>query len=164
MNIIHLNIQFLIALVTFLLIFRIYLQPWFKSQPFGPAVLPLLLIHVFRYLGLTFLAPGQVEASVSPMALQIMAYGDLSSGVFALLAALAIAGRSSLIVPLVGLFTLVGLGDLIMVGYQAAQVGIVHADIGTMRFLMVTFAPVLLLSHIYIAYRLVSHTFRKLTY
>jgi len=161
MNMLYLNLQILVAFVVFILIFRLYLHPWFKAQPFGAAVMPMLLLHVFRYLGLTLLAPGQVEASVSPTALEVMAYGDLAAGISALLAALAIYTRSSLSVPLVALFTLVGFGDFVSVGYTAAQAGIAQAEIGTMRFLMVTFAPALMLSQIYVAYRLVAHLFTK---
>ncbi len=154
-TLLHMNIQILMAFAALTLIFRIYLQPWLKAQAFGAAVLPLLLLHVFRFLGLTLLAPGQVEASVSRVSLQTMAYGDLAAGIAALLAAVAVHFRSSLSVPLVALFTLVGFGDFIVVGYTAAQAGIPEASIGTMRFLMVTFAPALLITQLYVAYRLV---------
>lgn len=57
-NVLLLSVQMVMALTAFILIFRVYLQPWFTAQPFALAVLPLLLLHVFRYLGLTLIAPG----------------------------------------------------------------------------------------------------------
>ncbi len=158
-NLLLLSVQMVMALMAFIIIFRVYLQRWFTAAPFALAVLPLLLLHVFRYLGLTLIAPGQVEASVSRTALQVMAYGDLAAGVAALLAVLAVVSRSSLATASIVLFTIVGFGDFISVGYTAAQAGIVDAEIGTMRFFLVTFAPALILSQIYVAYRLFGHVF-----
>ena len=40
---------------------------WFKAQPFGTAVLPLLLLHAFRYMGLTLIVPGQIDPSIPMM-------------------------------------------------------------------------------------------------
>jgi hypothetical protein len=154
-NLVILNLQYLVALATYVVIFRIYLQPWFKSQPFATAVLPLLLLHAFRYLGLTLMVPGQIDPVVSRDALQIMAWGDFASGVAALLAAIAIHHRWSSATTLVALFSLIGIGDLIVVGFTATAAGVFFADMGAMWFVNVIYAPVMLLSQIYVAYRLV---------
>lgn len=156
-NLLILNLQYLVALGTFVVIFRIYLQPWFQAQPFGRAVLPLLLLHAFRYLGLTLMVPGQIDESIPPSALQVMAWGDFASGVSALLAAVAIHHRWSSATALVALFSVIGIGDLIVVGYTAINAGVFFADIGTMWFLLVLYAPAMLLAQVYIAYRLVNH-------
>lgn len=152
-----LKLQYLVALGTYIVIFRVYLQPWFKAQPFGAAVLPLLLLHAFRYLGLTLMVPGQFDESIALSALQIMAWGDFASGVFALLAAVAVHHRWSSATALVALFSLIGIGDLFVVGHTAINAGVFFADIGTMWFLNVLYAPAMLLAQIYIAYRLVTH-------
>ncbi len=147
-------IQTVMAISAYVLLFRNYLQPWFKTKEFGEAVLPLLILHIFRYLGLCLLVPGQIDLSVPRGALQLMAFGDLAAGVCALLAAIAVSAKSKLAIPLVALFTVVGIGDLIMIAPTAKNAGVIDADIGTMWFFLVIFAPALLLSHIYIAYRL----------
>ena len=156
-NLVILNLQYLVALGTYVVIFRIYLQPWFSAQAFGTAVLPLLLLHAFRYLGLTLMVPGQIDPAIPMDALQIMAWGDFASGVTALLAAIAVHHRWSAATALVTLFTLVGIGALAMVGYTAIKAGVFRVDIGTMWFLLVLYAPAMLLAQIYIAYRLVGH-------
>ncbi len=56
-----LNLQVLVALGAYTVLYRIYLRPWFRAQPFAQAVLPLLILHAFRYLGFTLLAPGQID-------------------------------------------------------------------------------------------------------
>lgn len=147
-------IQTAMAVSAYLLIFRNYLQPWFKAREFGEAILPLLILHIFRYLGLCLLVTGQIDLAVPRDALQWMAWGDLAAGVSALLASIAVTVRSKLSVPLVWLFTVVGIGDLIMIAPTAKNAGVIDADIGTMWFFLVIFAPALLLSHLYIAYRL----------
>ncbi len=160
-NLTILALQMVMAVSAYLLIFRIYLQPWFKAQPFEQAVLPLLVLHIFRYLGLSLIVPGQIADSVPREALQMMAWSDFASGVCALLAALAVFSRSKLGTPLVALFTVVGLADLMAVGPIALNAGVFQANIGTMWFVLVIFAPTLLLTQIYIAYRLFSHLFGK---
>jgi hypothetical protein len=156
-NIVILNLQCLVALCTYVVIFQIYLRPWFRAQAFGKAVLPLLMLHAFRYLGLTLIIPGQIDPVVSRDALQIMAWGDFASGVTALLAAIAVHRRWSAGTALVALFSLVGIGDLITVGHTAISAGVFFADIGTMWFVLVLYAPVMLLAQLYIAYRLIVH-------
>ncbi len=156
-NLVILNLQVLVALGTYVVIYRIYLRPWFKAQPFGSAVLPLLILHAFRYLGLTLIIPGQIDPAVPRDALQIMAWGDFASGVTALLAAVAVHHRWSAATGLVALFTLVGIGDLVSVGYTAVNAGVFFSDIGTMWFVLVLYAPVMLLAQLYIAYRLILH-------
>jgi hypothetical protein len=156
----YLAIQFSMAIAVYLLIFRTYLQPWFEMRDFDAAVMPLLMVHVFRYLGLALLVTGQVDEAVSRDALSIMAYGDLASGVCALLAVIAISAGSRFVVPLVVLFSIVGIADLITIGPTALNAGVIVSPIGTMWFFLVIFAPILLLSHIYILYRLVRH-FRR---
>jgi hypothetical protein len=162
-NIAILNLQYVAALATYIVIYAIYLRSWFNAQPFELAVRPLLLLHAFRYLGLALIVPEQIDTSVSMDALQVMAWGDFASGVTALLAAVAVHHRWSTATALVGLFSLVGIGDLISVGYIAINAGIFFVDMGTMWFLLVLYAPVMLLAQAYIAYRLVLHVSGKST-
>lgn len=158
-NLVILNLQYLMAIGTFIVIYRIYLRQWFKSRSMHAAVLPLLLLHAFRYLGLTLIVPGQMDPTLSADGLSVMAWGDYASGAAALLAAIAVHHRWPMATAMVALFTLIGIGDFIVVGYTAATIGVFFADMGTMWFVNVIYAPTLLLSQIYIAYRLAIHLF-----
>jgi hypothetical protein len=158
-NLVILNLQYLMAIGTLVIIYRIYLRQWFRSRPMHTAVLPLLLLHAFRYLGLTLIVPGQMDQDLSPDGLSIMAWGDYASGAAALLAAIAVHHRWPIATAMVALFTVIGIGDFIVVGYTATTIGVFFADMGTMWYVLVVFAPALLLSQIYIAYRLVMHLF-----
>ncbi|NJM35003.1 MAG: hypothetical protein HC850_10195 [Rhodomicrobium sp.] len=61
------------------------------------------------------------------------------------------------------MFSVVGMGDLITIGPTAFNGGVFDADIGAMWFLLVIYAPALLLSHIYIVYRLWIYFFQPST-
>lgn len=63
-------IQTVMAISAYVLIFRNYLQPWFRAREFGEAILPLLILHIFRYLGLCLLVTGQIDVAVPRDALQ----------------------------------------------------------------------------------------------
>ena len=156
-NLIILNIQVVSAICVYLLIYKVYLRDWFNARNFGAAVLPLLILHSFRYLGLGLIVDGQIAPRVPREALLIMAYGDFAAAVAALLAAIAIATKSKIGSLMVLLFSVIGIADLIAVGPIAYKAGVFTADIGTMWFILVTLAPALLLTHIFIAYRLYSH-------
>ncbi|GAB5536153.1 MAG: hypothetical protein Rubg2KO_24020 [Rubricoccaceae bacterium] len=156
-NFVILNVQALMGLAAYFLVYWVFLRPWLQSQPFERAVLPLLIVNVFRFLGLTFLVTGQLDPSLSRGALELIAYGDFAAAICALLAALALTAGSRLATPLVALFSVVGIADLMMVFPTALGAGVFEASMGAMWLTVGLFAPVIVLSHVYVAYRLALH-------
>ena len=59
-----------------------------------PILLPILLLHGLRHLGLMFLAPGAVYAGIPPQFAYPAAFGDLLAAVLALIAIPAVAARA----------------------------------------------------------------------
>ncbi|NJL54676.1 MAG: hypothetical protein HC838_01245 [Spirulinaceae cyanobacterium RM2_2_10] len=116
----------------------------------------MLLLHVFRFAGFTLLVVDQVDPSISREALSAIAYGDLLAAISALIAALALRGRSSLAVPLIWVFTIIGFVDIVNVGRIAISLDLFNQYIGTMWFVAILFFPTLLIAHIYIVYRLIN--------
>lgn len=156
-NFVILNIQALMGLTAYVLIYWNVLRPWLQAQPFERAVLPLLIVNIFRFLGLTFLVTGQLDPSLPRDALELIAYGDFAASICALLAALALTAGSRLATPLVVLYSVVGIADLMMVFPTALGAGVFDVSMGAMWLTVGLFAPVIVLSHVYIAYRLVLH-------
>lgn len=146
------------SITAYILIYRVYLRSWLRERTFDEAVLPFLILHIFRFLGLNLLVTGQVDPAVPRDALRIMSYGDLASGVCALLAAFAVVNRSQHRKALVWLFSMVGIADFFVIGPTAWKAGVLFHSIGTMWFLMSTFATALALTHIYIFLRLLSES------
>ncbi len=156
-NFIILNIQALMGLTAYFLIYWTYLRPRLQRLPFHQAVLPLLIVNIFRFLGLTFLVTGQLDASLPQGPLELIAYGDFAASICALVASLALTVRSRFATSLVALFSVVGIADLFMVFPTAMGAGVFDASMGAMWLTVGLFAPVIVLSHVYIAYRLVLH-------
>ncbi len=151
-----LGVQSTIGLVVYTLIFFWYVQPRLSKLPFEKAVLPLLLLHVFRYAGFALLVVGQVDPSLPRPVMSAIAVGDLLAAISALIAALALRGQSSLAMPLIWLFTFIGVADIVNVGRIAISLDLFNHDIGTMWFVSILFFPTLLIAHIYIFHRLVK--------
>ena len=84
------NIQFTFSLVVYACIAVWYVYPALKTRDWHKALVPLLLVHAFRYGPLTLLMPGQVSSDVPNEVAQTIAYGDLVSGVLAILAAIMV--------------------------------------------------------------------------
>ncbi len=111
MNILTVNLLF--STLVFGIAAKLYLIP--KLLDFEPSsvVLPILLLHALRHLGLMFLAPGAVFPGIPQQFTYPAAFGDLLAAVLALIAIPAVVRESRFARPLVGLFNVVGSLDLI---------------------------------------------------
>jgi len=111
MNILTVNL--VLTTLVFAITARLYLWPRLAELEARTVVLPILLLHAMRHLGLMFLAPGAVYPGMPPQFANPAALGDLFAAILALIAIPAVVTRSWLARPLVGLFNVVGTLDLI---------------------------------------------------
>jgi hypothetical protein len=111
MNILTVNMLF--STVVFAIAAKLYLLPMLPRLEPRSVVLPILLLHAMRHLGLMFLASGAVFSGLPVRFAKPAAYGDLLAAILALVALCAVVRRSSRARPLVGLFNVVGTIDLI---------------------------------------------------
>src|ERR671937_765571 len=111
MNILTVNL--LLSTVVFAIAAKLYLLPMLPRLEPRSVVIPILLLHAMRHLGLMFLAPGAVFPGLPEQFAKPAAYGDLLAAILALVALCAVLRRSSRARPLVGLFNIVGTIDLI---------------------------------------------------
>src|SRR6516165_7125721 len=84
MNILTVNLLF--STLVFWVAARIYLLPKLDEYEPRTILLPILLLHALRHLGLMFLAPGAVYAGIPPQFAYPSAFGDLLTAVLALVA------------------------------------------------------------------------------
>lgn len=157
-NVLILLVQSSFGIAVFGVAFLRYLRPTMDRWTFNDAVLPLLLLQSFRFLGLTFMVDHQISEAIPQSAAQIIAFGDFSAAALAFITALAVLGRSPLVKPLAVVFTIVGLGDLAAIGPIAIGNAFFEEGIGAMWLTIGTFAPAIVISHLYILYRLVRPT------
>ena len=82
MNILTVNLLF--STVVFWIAARIYLLPRLGEIKPQAVLVPILLLHSFRHLGLMFLAPGAIYAGIPPQFAYPAAFGDLLAAILAL--------------------------------------------------------------------------------
>ncbi len=149
------GLQFVLSFVVYALLAKWYLMPRLAKKPFNQALMPLIIPHAFRYLGLVFLVP-QLSAQSLPVTFaNAAAYGDFISGLLALLSLIALRASWRFSLPLVWFFNIVGTGDLL----NALR----HVEIvpyfGTTWYIPTFVVPLLLVTHGLIFVRL----FRELS-
>ncbi len=122
-----------------------YLWPWLRQQTRADALRPLLMLHVFRYIGLSFLVPGVVAADLPSTFARSTALGDLAAALLALLALASLRGALGPI--LVWIFNLWGTLDLLNAFFQAGAAGLSPGRFGAAFFLPTVIVPLLLVTH-----------------
>lgn len=122
-----------------------YLWPWLRHRPLRDAAEPILYLHLFRYIGLAFIAPGVVGPGLAPAWAHAAAWGDVVSASLAGVALLS--QRSAAWRPALWLFSAVGMFDLL----RAAATGPVHdvpKDLQATFFIPVLAVPLLVWTHV----------------
>ncbi len=131
------------------LIARWYVMPALAARSRMDALIPLVLPHAFRYIGMAFLIPGVVAHDTTPAFAVPAAYGDLAASVLALLALVALRSRWSLAIPLVWIFNVEGTLDML----YAVSKGVRHTDAGQLGgviLIPILIVPLLLVTHVMI--------------
>ncbi len=149
-NHIHYFISYTTAFLVFGLIVKWYLWPAIKDRPLKIALTPLLLYACLRVNGLMFLMPGLVSREL-PRAFAVpTAYGDLTATVLALLAILCVRTENSLAMPMVWLFNIVGLLDLIYANISTFKDHVDPTYLGVSYYLAVLNVPAMVVVHVLI--------------
>ncbi|MGH6725492.1 MAG: hypothetical protein ACREB8_02970 [Pseudolabrys sp.] len=119
--------------------------PELRQRPLVDALQPLLALHAFRFIGLSFLIPGVVSPDLPAAFATQAAYGDLVAAILAMLSLAAL--RASLALPLVWIFNIWGSADLINAFYQANAAGLSPGELGAAFYLPTAIVPLLLVTH-----------------
>ena len=135
--------------LTYGLIAGWYVMPALTKRSREDALIPLLIPHAFRYIGLAFLVPGVVSANVDPAFATPAAYGDLAASVLALVAMIALRFRWALAIPLVWIFNLEGSLDMVVALSQGLRL-VDAGQLGGALFIPLTIVPLLLVTHVMI--------------
>ena len=148
------NIQFTLILVAYALIAVWYVVPRLSALPRAVAVVPLLWVHVFRVLGGTILAPGSVDAGV-PMEFRTpVGYGDMATGVLALVALIALRIRFPGAIALVWLFVVFGTLDTTNAVVRSMLDNVFAYPLGFNWVIVTGYVPALVVSDVLIYWQL----------
>ncbi len=145
-------LQFILSLIVFGLVAKWVLAPWLASQSQREALFWLTLPHAFRYMGMVFLVPGVVAQPLPDYFANPAAYGDLLTGILALLTLVLLRIGWKGVIGAVWLFNVVGTLDLL----NALR----HVDVvqgfGAVWYIPTLFVPLLLVTHFMIFGRLLN--------
>jgi hypothetical protein len=89
------GLSILMSFLAFAIVTKVYIWPRLRVMRGTDALIPLVVPHTFRFVGLSFLIPGVVSPSLSPPFAIPAAYGDLVAAILAGVATLALAARAS---------------------------------------------------------------------
>jgi hypothetical protein len=149
-NHVHFFVSYAVAFLAFGLIAKWYLWPAIRERAPKVALTPLLLYACLRVNGLMFLMPGLVSPDL-PRAFAVpTAYGDLTAVVLALLALACLRASSPLAAPMVWLFNVVGLLDLVYANISTFKDNVDPAQLGASYYLAVINVPAMLVVHVVI--------------
>ena len=122
-----------------------YIWPELRLRQRVEALRPLLVLHSFRFIGLSFLVPGVVSPDLPSAFAHSAAYGDLIAAILALLSLLLLPSAAG--VAAAWIFSLWGSADLLNVFYQGNHTGLLAGQLGATYFLPTLVVPLLLITH-----------------
>lgn len=144
MNIVTVNL--VLSTVVFFAAARIYVMPRLAALEPRAVLIPILLLHSLRTLGLMFLAPGATYEGIPAQFAFPAAFGDLLAAALAFVALLAVVRRARSAKLLVWIFNLEGTLDLI-VAIVLATVHNAAPFMGAAYWIPAFWVPILLVTH-----------------
>ena len=152
-----LNMQVIAGLMTFYFAFKWYVFPRLAKLSIYDALVPMVLIHGTRYLGMVFMVDTQVyDAFPDDLAFTVGIW-DYSTAILAILTAIALKNKWTYAIPLAWFFNIYGFTDLLVAFPQVFSIQFYNYDIGTMWWAFSTIGVINMISHIYIFNRLFKH-------
>ncbi len=150
------GLSVLMSFVAFGLVTKLYIWPRLRPLERDAALLPLVVPHTFRFIGLSFLVPGVVSPSLPSAYAAPAAYGDLVAAILAVAATVALSGRAPLASLLVWFFNVWGTADLLFAFYQGLfGIQLDPRMLGAAFFIPTAVVPPLIITHALIFWLLV---------
>lgn len=151
------RMHLILGYVAWLLCFATYIMPRLKSMDAIGAHRAIATLHSFRFFGLVFILPGVVGPHLPAQFATFAAYGDLATGVLAILALLTVRIRPLFWLFVVA-FNLVGVVDLVLDYYHATMAGLpaIAGQLGAAYVIPIIYVPLLMITHVAAFYLLLS--------
>jgi len=141
-----LTANLLLSTLVFWIAARLYVLPRLAELPARSILLPILLLHAFRHLGLMFLASGATDPGLPPRFAYPAAFGDFLTAVLAVAAIPAVVRQAPSARALVWLFNVVGSVDLV-VAIVLATATQASPHMGPAYWIPAFWVPALLVTH-----------------
>lgn len=144
MNILTVNLLF--STLVFWMSARIYVLPRLRELSPRTVLLPILLLHSTRHLGLMFLASGATYPGIPPQFAYPAAFGDLLAAVLAIAAIAAVVKQAGSARLFVWVFNVEGTLDL-LAAIVLATLFKASSHMGPAYWIPALWVPALLVTH-----------------
>lgn len=144
MNVLTINLLF--STLIFWIIYRIYLLPKFHKLKPKTVLVPILLLHSFRHLGLMLLDPGATYTGIPPEFAWPAALGDFLTAILALIAIPFVLKGAKGGKLIVWVFNIIGSVDLIA-AITLATIFDASVYMGPAYWIPAFWVPALLVTH-----------------
>ncbi len=142
------GLSVLMSFLAFGIVTKLYILPQLRAMRREEAILPLVVPHTFRFVGLSFLIPGVVSPSLPSGFAVPAAYGDLIAAILAVVATFALSVRATWTIAMVWAFNLWGALDLLNAFYQGLiGVRVRPGSLGAAFYIPTVVVPALLITH-----------------
>jgi len=143
------RIQLLAGYAAWLLCFGAWILPWLRTLGNVNAQRAIATLHSFRFFGLVFILPGVVGPALPAGFSTFSAYGDLATGILAMLALATVRVRPLFWFFVAG-YNLVGVTDLIVDYVHAMQYGLPleAGQLAAAYVIPVIYVPLLMITHV----------------
>lgn len=141
-------LHLMLGYAAWLLCFGTYIWPRLVAMSRFEAHRAIATLHSFRFFGLVFILPGVVGTLPAGFA-TFAAYGDLATGLLAILALMSVRLRPAFWFFVVA-FNVVGLADLLLNYYHAIRSGLpaIAGQLAAAYWIPVLYVPLLVISHV----------------
>src|SRR5262245_6350975 len=142
------GLSVLLSLVSSGVVATLYLWPFLRVMDRESSLVVLVAPHMFfRFIGLSFLAPGVVSPSLPADFAVPAAYGDMVAGLLAIIATVVLSKRAHWAIPAVWVFNVLGAADLVFAFVQGIRINIDPGALGAAFFIPTAIVPRLLITH-----------------
>jgi hypothetical protein len=156
------TVQLVLGYAAWLLCFRAYIWPRLKAADPVDAHRAIATLHSFRFFGLVFLVPGVVGSHLPDSFAAFAAYGDVATGLLAILALLTVRTRPLFWLFVVS-FNVVGAADLVLDYAHAVHANLpgIAGELGAAYAIPIIYVPLLMITHVAAFYLLLRAPARR---
>ncbi len=142
------GLSILMSLLSSIVLSILFVWPWLRTLNCAHAFIWVVAPHMFlRFIGLSFLVPGVVSASLLTAWAVPAAYGDFVAGALAIITTIALAHSATWATVAVWIFNVWGAADLLFAFYKGARIDLEPGSLGAGFYIVTAIVPPLLLSH-----------------
>jgi hypothetical protein len=149
-------LQLLTSCLVCVIVMAWYVWPHLTQLPRNSALIALLFVHVFRYVGMTELVTGMIDPKLPLEFVSSAAYGDLLEAALALLSIFALRSNWRFALPLVWVANTWGFVDLLNGVRGVLQLNVPSFNLATLWYVYTFYAPLVVVSHLTIFWILIK--------